>query len=148
MINFYIKIFFYILEILFSLFFLIHLYWGFGGKRLIDYALPRNESGKLYFHPRKISTLAVSLASLMVFLFLCYFESIQKEFYSSWFMFLFLGICFLARGIGDFKTVGLFKRKIVNHFYKADNRFYTPLCFVLSILCFVIFIYGITQTKS
>lgn len=46
-----------------------------------------------------------------------------------------LAVVFLARGIGDFKLVGLFKTTSNSRFAYWDSRVYSPLCLFLALGC-------------
>lgn len=44
-------------------------------------------------------------------------------------------VLFFARGLGDFRLVGIFKRVRDTRFGRRDTWIYSPLCLVLSGLC-------------
>jgi hypothetical protein len=43
-----------------------------------------------------------------------------------------VAVVLAARGVGDFRLVGLFKRVRGTQFARLDSRVYTPLCFALA----------------
>jgi hypothetical protein len=43
-----------------------------------------------------------------------------------------VAVVLAARGVGDFRLVGLFKRVRGTRFARLDSRIYTPLCFALA----------------
>lgn len=43
-----------------------------------------------------------------------------------------VAVVLAARGVGDFRLVGLFKRVRGTRFARLDSRVYTPLCFALA----------------
>ena len=49
-----------------------------------------------------------------------------------------IGIIFTARAIGDFRYVGFFKKATGTVFAKNDTRYYSPLCVVIAVFCFLI----------
>ena len=129
----------------FLLVFLIHFYWGVGGKIFLDFVLPRDPQGELYFYPGKRGAFIVAGTFLLLFVILCFFYDIQKTFHYLYFIFLFLFIAFFARAIGDFKMVGLFKKKVKNKFFFMDTIFYVPLCLIVALLCLTVFLYEINN---
>lgn len=43
-----------------------------------------------------------------------------------------VAVVLAARGVGDFRLVGLFKRVRHTRFARLDSRVYTPLCFAIA----------------
>lgn len=41
-------------------------------------------------------------------------------------------LAFAARGVGDFRYFGLFKRHVASRFARRDTPIYVPLCFGLA----------------
>ncbi|MGL4686702.1 MAG: DUF3995 domain-containing protein [Commensalibacter sp.] len=138
---------FYFLEAFFLFVCLIHLYWGLGGKMFFDFVLPRDPQGELYFHPKKKWAFVIVGIFLLLFVILYFFDDIQKKFHYLYFIFLFVFTVFFVRGVGDFKKCGLFKKKVKNKFFLMDTIFYTPLCFIVALLCFIAFLYEINNTS-
>lgn len=54
-----------------------------------------------------------------------------------WLMFA-LAFVFLARGIGDFRLVGFFKKVTGTAFARLNNTVFSPLCLVMAVGIFII----------
>lgn len=46
----------------------------------------------------------------------------------------------LIRGIGDFRFMGIFRSETVDHFTKLDRKLFTPLAFLMFVLCLLLMI--------
>jgi hypothetical protein len=120
----------------------LHFYWAFGGKWAMGAVIPtKPESQEKMFQPGIIATLIVAIGLL---LFACVMLS-----NSGWFDFyinrkyihyatMAIAAIFLLRAIGDFKYAGFFKRIKDTEFAKNDTKIYSPLCFTISVLAFII----------
>ncbi|MDB5365405.1 MAG: hypothetical protein JWM77_1332 [Rhodospirillales bacterium] len=114
---------------------LLHLYWAMGGRWGHDAALPRRSTGERLFEPSKRSTVLVALilvgAALVVQLAVRdgMFHGVAGG------LVAMLAFVFLARAIGDFKWLGLFKRENASKFSRLDTRFYVPLSLLLALAC-------------
>ncbi len=51
---------------------------------------------------------------------------------------LTIGIIFTLRAMGDFRYVGFFKKATGTLFAKNDTRYYSPLCVVIAVFCYLI----------
>ncbi|MGH2610287.1 MAG: DUF3995 domain-containing protein [Tepidiformaceae bacterium] len=107
---------------------LVHVYWAFGGDAGAGAAVPTRE-GVPAFEPGPVATLAVAggLAS-------CAIAITAASIGASWgrVVALLAGVVFAARAVGNFGTVGLFKRERGSTFARNDTWLYTPLCLALS----------------
>jgi len=115
---------------------LFHFYWAFGGKIGLDSAIP-TINGKAIINPGKLLTVIVGLI-ILVFACIAYTLSFkdltllpysQQIIYSGW---LLSGIFFI-RSIGDFHTVGLFKKIKSTKFSEFDTKYFIPLTLFWSI---------------
>lgn len=120
----------------------LHLYWVLFGIKDPTQVLPTNEDGKLLMGPGKIGTLLVGL-------FLAFFASVYLNKVLELFSFdgltyisFGIGFLFLARTIGDFKYVGFFKSVKSTNFAFMDTRYYSPLSLTVTVLIFVLEIWG------
>ncbi|WP_018759129.1 DUF3995 domain-containing protein [Paenibacillus terrigena] len=114
----------------------LHFYWAFGGKRGNSAVIPTNGSEKL-FQPLPIGTSMVGLLLALAAWIALEWSSVIKPLLFSDLLLQVGGwvvaAVFIIRGIGDFKWVGLFKRKKGTVFAKWDSRLYSPLCLLLGI---------------
>jgi len=53
---------------------------------------------------------------------------------------LVISIIFIARTIGDFNIVGLFKKQKTGEFAQMDSKVYVPLCLFISLSCLCVFL--------
>jgi len=108
---------------------LLHFYWALGGVIGLDKAIP-TEGGKPLINPGKVAIVMVGTA-LFGFAFVAYilyFYDLSSSYYRDYFIisgWILSGI-FILRGIGEFNTVGLFKKIKSSEFAYYDTRFYTP----------------------
>ncbi len=121
----------------------IHFYWLMGGKWGLASSLPSNPSTQeLLFKPSVIGTLIVACGLLLFAIItlgnLIVFPFDIDQRYFHWGN-LVISVIFLLRAVGDFKYVGFFKRIHETPFAKMDSRFYSPLCFIISVIEFLIF---------
>lgn len=105
----------------------IHLYWVFGGTWGAPYAIPSDANGKPVFKPRKMGTLLVAGCLIIAALLSVEVIFIGKS------AFLFIGLLFGLRVIGDFKYVGLGKKIKNTRFARKDATVFIPLCIYLSL---------------
>lgn len=104
---------------------LLHLYWAFGGDFWLDKALPTTDDGQRLLNPSKVLTLVVGIVLLgfTYLVYLLYSTPSKLSIYMGW----SVALIFFLRAIGDFKTVGLFKRIKDTPFAYYDTRLYIPL---------------------
>ncbi len=124
----------------------LHLFWASGGRWSKMEALPskKNSTEKL-FMPSLFSTLVVA-AGLFLFAPIAigatgFFYSIIEPQYFLWANFV-IGVIFLARAVGDFRYLGFFKLVKDTTFARNDTKYYAPLCALLSLDSFLIFVLG------
>lgn len=123
---------------------ILHLYWAVGGKKWIDIALPKTGTGQLLFKPGTAETIIVALG-LFGFAGIigtkAHFISLilWNENYLSYATAL-IGFLFLIRSIGEFRYVGFFKKIKHTDFGKMDTFYYSPLCFMIAIICLIILV--------
>lgn len=121
----------------------MHVYWALGGKWGMDAVLPVVGEDEKPFMPGMFATLAVALV-LGGFAFITtgnlgiYGKYVPLIFFK--YASLVLSILFFLRAIGDFKYVGFFKKATNTLFAKNDTRYYSPLCMIIAVLSFLIFI--------
>jgi hypothetical protein len=91
--------------------------------------------GKPLFVPTRTATLFVGVALLgcaaLVGATAGFFWTGVPHKLLSWISYL-LALGLLARGIGDFRYVGLFKKVRGSPFARMDTRLYSPLCLLLA----------------
>ncbi|PNV83189.1 MAG: DUF3995 domain-containing protein [Sulfurimonas sp.] len=109
-----------------------HFYWVFGGKIGLDKSLPTTPDGKRLLNPAKPLTFLVGIV-ILSFAFVVY--KLYYDYSNDLYSFLGWAICivFLLRSIGEFNTVGFFKRIKNTPFAKYDTLFYSPLCLYLAL---------------
>lgn len=114
----------------------LHIYWAFGGTWSKKNTLPVRPNGALALNPSRFGTLIIGLG-LFIFAFITlanigFADQLIERKYIHVATYLIAGI-FCLRAIGDFKYVGLMKSVKGTDFAKEDNRYYVPLCLMLSI---------------
>ena len=123
--------------LIFLLLGILHFYWLAGGKWGMNSVIPTQEkvSDKL-FVPSAFATGVVAIGLLLFGLI----ELGNTNIFSNWMALkyfrwgnLLIAFIFLARAIGDFKYVGLFKQKRNTAFARNDTRYYSPLCLLISV---------------
>lgn len=116
----------------------IHCYWAFGGQWGGSSVLPE-VGGETLFHPGKGVTLLVALllalAALTILGHLGLWGAAIPAWLFSWGT-RFIAGAFSLRAIGDFRSVGLFKRVRTTRFAYWDSRLYVPLCGTIALLTF------------
>jgi Protein of unknown function (DUF3995) len=126
----------------------LHIYWGFSslfGKKDINMSAVVPEiNGKAAFKPSTFATFIVAIW-LLGFAKLSGFNlipSISFQYFSSIIPWgnLAIAIIFLVRAVGDFKMVGFFKKIKNTKFAKNDTKYYSPLCILISICAFIIYL--------
>lgn len=126
----------------------LHFYWAFLsyiGQKPFESSIAIPEiNGKAAFTPSTFATIIVALW-LLVFAKLSGFNlvpGISVQYFSPVIPWgnLAIAILFLIRAIGDFHYVGFFKKIKGTKFAKNDSSYYSPLCMLISICAFIIFI--------
>lgn len=136
-----------ILSTIFLLIALIHFNWGFGGRWGYDQSIPTNLYNEKIFNPKTLECFVVGFGLLFfVFIINIRINNIANPF-PNWVvntMMYIIAFIFILRSVGDFKYVGLFKKVKHSVFAKFDNKYYTPLCILISTLTIILII----NTKS
>lgn len=113
---------------------LVHFYWALGGTVGKLAAVPEL-SGRRAFVPSAVGTMVVAIGLALCALLVSAAASlIRMSAPANWLRWLSyaLAIVLLARAIGDFRLVGLFKRVRGTRFARMDSLAYTPLCLLLA----------------
>ena len=103
----------------------LHFYWVFGGKRGFDKSIP-TVGDKPTLNPGRVITTIVALGLLGfgVITYLLGFTDIKSMKYGN--LIVVAGWCvsaiFLIRAVGDFKTVGFFKKIRRTDFSRYEDR--------------------------
>ncbi len=121
----------------------IHFYWAFGGSQGFNNALPETEEGVKVLNPTFTDSFIVGFGLLIFSVaYLLYKKTFKAKVLTILKVILFWLIpsIFLLRAIGDFYFVGFFKKIENTNFAHFDNYFYSPLCFIISLLGFVFII--------
>lgn len=108
---------------------LLHVYWAAGGRRGGAAAVPTAD-GRRLFDPSPLGTYAVAAALLLAALVILGRLGVWAGPFPAWvFYWAAWGISatFLARSIGEFNYLGLFKRVRDTDFARRDTRLFTPL---------------------
>ena len=108
---------------IFITFAIIHFYWAFGGTFALNNALPTTREGVKLFDPGKFLTIVIGVILLLFAYMVLKMDS---------YIFL-LAILFAIRTIGDFNYVGFFKKIKSTPFAIYDTKYFSPLCFYLSV---------------
>ena len=113
----------------------LHVFWALGGLLGFGSVLPEVD-GQRAFVPTPAATFAVALAlfgaSALVLGRAGVFSALVPAASFKWPM-LVMGLVFLARAIGEFRLVGLFKRVRGTSFARWDTWLFSPLCLGLSL---------------
>lgn len=112
---------------------IFHFYWVLGGTIGLGKSLPMTREGKLFFRPSKLATLFVGIiiVCFAYVAFRLYFDSKDVVYsYLAW----AIACIFFLRSIGEFNTVGFFKKIKNTSFAKYDTLFYSPLCLYFAIM--------------
>ena len=121
----------------------IHFFWAFGGRWGFNNALPETEEGIKVLNPTFTDSIIVGFGLLI---FSVVYLLNKKTFKAKVLTLLraillwFIPSIFLLRAIGDFYFVGFFKKIQNTNFAYLDTYFYSPLCFIISLLGFVFII--------
>lgn len=123
-----------VLALAFAAFGLLHAYWAFGGSTGNAAAIPHVD-GAPAFRPTKLATLVVAGALIAAALMLAVLGRLLPTPVPASLLAWpsgCLALVLFARGIGDFRLVGLFKRPGDSVFARLDTLVYSPLCFLLA----------------
>jgi len=118
----------------------LHFYWACGGRKGSISVIPTNGTEKL-FQPSPMGTSVIGLLlALAAWIALEWSGSITPGLFSDTLLAVGgwgVAAVFVIRGIGDFKWVGLFKRRKGTVFAKWDSALYSPLCLLLG-ACYIL----------
>jgi|SRR5690606_36707513 len=121
----------------------LHLYWIIGGSEGMDATIPTDSNGRRKFRPGRGITFVVVLGLLLFGLWNLSFAGwlqIQLSPLLTRYGILFIGLIFLMRAIGDFRYIGFTKRQRQTRFARLDTSYYTPLCLMLAVSHFLLFL--------
>ena len=121
----------------------LHVYWAMGGKRGMSAVLPSLEEGHAVFTPGPLITLVVAAAmGIFAFITIGNLDIFRQYINLTIFKYatLAIGLIFTLRAIGDFKYMGFFKKATGTPFAKNDTRYYSPLCVIIAVFTFLIFL--------
>lgn len=120
---------------------LLHVYWAAGGVWGRAVAIPTRvpnaaaANGARLFNPSRAGTVAVAagllLAALVVLGRMGFGGAPVPRWVFVWGCWL-LALAFLARAVGEFRYVGLFKRVRGTDFANWDTWLFTPLCLFIA----------------
>ena len=114
---------------------LVHVYWLFGGRFGHLAAIPEVD-GKLVFEPSVVATLVVAIGLVLCAMVIAGTAGILalplSQTVLAW-MPRALAVVLLFRAMGDFRSVGFFKRIRHTHFARLDTTVYSPLCLAMAI---------------
>jgi len=121
---------------------LIHVYWAAGGSWGHGVAVPTGGAGGArLFHPTRAGTLAVAAGLLLAALVVLRRLGVRAAPLPAW-MFVWgswlIALLFLARAVGEFRYVGLFKSVRGTDFANWDTWLFTPLCLFIAVLAGVV----------
>jgi hypothetical protein len=108
---------------------LIHAYWAFGGKTPRIAAVP-DSGGRPAFSPSRTATLAVAAGLFAAAYVVAASGQLIASPLGRWARVATFGLSaiFLARAVGDFRLVGIFKEARTSRFARQDTWVYSPLC--------------------
>ena len=113
----------------------VHVFWALGGRLGFVSAVPE-VNGRRVFTPTPAATFAVALALFVASVLVLgrggVFSSFAPAALFKWPV-LVMGVVFLARAVGEFKLVGLFKRVRGTSFARWDTWLFSPLCLGISL---------------
>jgi Protein of unknown function (DUF3995) len=119
----------------------VHLYWALGSHRVFPAAVPTRTDGTPVLTPGPVAGLAVAILLLgAAFLLAEQGGWSSGVLPASWRRTGTAGVAAVMalRGIGDFRYVGLFKRRRDTAFARMDTRVYTPLVLSLALIAGIV----------
>lgn len=130
---------------------LLHVYWAAGGAWgrgvSVPTGVPTNAAAKgaRLFNPTRAGTLAVAAGLLLAALVVLGRLGVRAAPLPGW-VFVWgswlIALAFLARAIGEFRYVGLFKRVRGTDFANWDTWLFTPLCLFIAVAAGVVAYYA------
>jgi hypothetical protein len=119
----------------------LHVYWAVGGSSGTAAVVPTIE-GRATLAPSAFATLVVAFLLALSALLLV---GAVAGWEPTWVFRIGSGglaVVMLARAIGDFRTVGFFKRVRDTRFARNDTRYFAPLCLGLGLAAGAVAITG------
>lgn len=120
---------------MFALLGALHVFWALGGRLGFGAAVPEVD-GQRAFTPTPAAIFAVALALFVACGLVLgragVFGSLAPAALFKWPV-LVMGVVFLARAVGEFRLVGLFKRVRGTSFARWDTWLFSPLCLGISL---------------
>lgn len=113
----------------------VHLYWAIKGTGNRGVVIPEKD-GKPIFQPSRLGTAAVAVGLIFASALVAgqatgyEFKLLPEIVHIMCWLFV---VVFLARALGDFHYVGLFKKSHMTTFAYCDTAIYTPLCLFLGL---------------
>ena len=122
---------------LFAALALIHVYWAAGGGWGHAAAVPIGAAGGArLFNPSRAGTLAVAAGLFLAALVVLGRLGVRAAPLPGW-VFVWgswvIALLFLARAVGEFRYVGLFKSVRGTDFANWDTWLFTPLCLLIAL---------------
>ncbi|MFD2743643.1 MULTISPECIES: DUF3995 domain-containing protein [Sphingobacterium] len=119
----------------------IHFYWAFGGVWAKQLAIPTTQNGVPLLAPGFSDCVLVGLFFAALLLLNTMAVSKFMSLLLERIVWVIIAFIFLARAVGDFQYVGLFKQVKDTTFAYHDNLYFTPLClFVFSLIVVKLFV--------
>ena len=121
----------------------LHLSWALGNTWGFASSLPTKETGERVFNPKKSDSAIVGLVLIAFGLFYGIktdYVNLKLPDWLNSFSLWFIPTLFLLRAIGDFNYIGLFRKTKRTAFGKLDQSFFTPLCILISVLGFLLYL--------
>jgi hypothetical protein len=115
----------------------LHVYWAFGGSGVRTAVIPTVD-GRPTLKPSMSATLVVAFLLALSALILV---AAVSGWAPTWLFRLGaagIGLVLLARAVGDFRTVGFFKRVRDTDFARNDTRYFAPLCLFLGLAAAIV----------
>lgn len=115
----------------------LHFYWALGGKVWLNKSIP-TINGQPLFLPGKIATIVVGMV-LIGFAWVAFalsFSDLHSALYGKYILYFgwVLSGIFIVRAIGEFNTIGFFKKIKTSDFALYDTRFYSPYALFIGIV--------------
>ncbi|MCR9159829.1 MAG: DUF3995 domain-containing protein [Nannocystaceae bacterium] len=112
----------------------LHAYWGLGGTRGLNNAVPQRDGGDPAFKPGAAACLAVSAACALLGVLLVWPTVAPTPWVPRAGLWVAL-VVFVLRAVGDGGQVGFSKTNRDTAFAQADDAVYTPLVVGLGFSC-------------
>jgi hypothetical protein len=120
-----------------------HVYWAFGGRKGSAAAVP-STNGVAAFKPSRTATLIVALLLMLAAVSVILSRVDLNTGFQPWVTSIpatLVALILAARAVGDFHSVGFFKKPSSSPFARLDTRYFSPLCAALSASIVVILLF-------